>query len=87
MSLASPALAGRFFTAEPPEKPHSSQREEHMQKQADRDYMAHLRTSGGSVYCRERSRSIDEWQEMDLKQQAEFHEESLLPSQGSWTCN
>ena len=29
----------------------------------------------------------DEWQEMDLKQQAEFHEESLVPSQGSWTFN
>ena len=85
MSLASPALAGRFFTAEPPGKPHSSQREEHMQKQADGITMAHLGTSRGSVCCRERS--IDEWQEMDLKQQAEFHEESLVPSQGSWTFN
>ena len=47
--------------------------------------VAHLGTSRGSVCCRERS--IDEWQEMDLKQQAEFHKESFVPSQGSWTFN
>ena len=47
VSLASPALAGRFFTAEPPGKPHSSQREEHMQKQADGDYSGTFRNFEG----------------------------------------